>query len=243
MSVSKSPQTGGRETPSTAASLVVFAKHWTPGQTKTRLAADIGAAPAATLSRAFLSATLANIDGVADNQRLLYTPAELGAEFETLGAANAPGWAVAPQPAGDLGARMHKVLNDADTPTMLIGSDSPDLPRQALRDALDWLSASHGRFALGPSDDGGYWAVGCHGDPPPEVFDDMPWGSPEVYAETIDRLERAGQRPGVDYLVLPQWYDVDTAADLRALYVRLSQRAEDAAWLADLRSAIEPYCG
>lgn len=221
--------------------VAVFARHWTPGQTKTRLAATIGDEAAARLSREFLSSTLRQLEGVAVSLTVRFTPREKRGDFEALTASISPAWSVAPQPEGDLGTRMRQVLTSMPGAVMIVGSDSPDLPAPVLQEALQWLAERSPRLVVGPTDDGGYRAIGCHGEPPP-VFDNMPWGSETVLGETLARLEQAGWRRGVDYRLLSHWYDVDTADDLRLLHKRLQSPGPLSEHLAELRRSIEPYC-
>ena len=54
--------------------LGVFAKFWTPGSVKTRLAADIGDEPAAALYQAFVETTLRRLSSLAARQELCCWP-------------------------------------------------------------------------------------------------------------------------------------------------------------------------
>lgn len=101
---------------------------------------------------------------------------------------------------------------------VLVGSDSPDMPLSAVREAIDWLQEPgvDRRTVLGPTSDGGYWLIGVHGDLPP-IFADMPWSETSLLATTKARLDDAGWMQGTDYRLLQPWYDVDEADDLARL--------------------------
>ena len=79
-------------------------------------------------------------------------------------------------------------------------------------EAYAFLEASKKRVVLGPSRDGGYYLVGCN-QPTPEIFQGMSWSHSEVLTETQNKLASLK----VDYHLLPLWFDIDTADDLRHL--------------------------
>ena len=212
--------------------LGMFAKHWQPGTVKTRLAASIGNEAAAALHRHFVQALLDRFQNIADRHILCFAPADSADSFGQL---NLGCWTLEPQAAGDLGSRMQHYFSAAllafplplplgegrgeglatnNTPrhrTVLIGSDSPDLPRKYLAEAFDKLYDVP--VVLGPTDDGGYYLIGLSDKVPP-IFDNIPWSTPQVWPQTIARLTAAG----IPYHTLPQWYDVDDTAGLRRLH-------------------------
>ncbi len=65
---------------------------------------------------------------------------------------------------------------------------------------------------MGPSRDGGYWAIGMR-EARPALLDNMPWSTPHVASETLKRT----QTLGLTLSLLPQTFDVDEAADLETL--------------------------
>ena len=72
-------------------------------------------------------------------------------------------------------------------------------------------------MVLGPSDDGGYYLIGVR-RLYPELFDDMPWSTPQVYDETLKRTAESGLRVAS----LPAWYDVDTPAEFERLRAEMA---------------------
>jgi uncharacterized protein len=65
---------------------------------------------------------------------------------------------------------------------------------------------------LGPAEDGGYVLIGAR-RVPPRLFEGIAWGTPGVYAATVQRLEAAGCR----WRALRVLWDVDRAQDLERL--------------------------
>ena len=195
--------------------LGMFAKYWRPGAVKTRLAGAIGDVAAAEVYLRFIETLLARLGGSAVRQQLCYWPEEAAGEFHALplGA-----WQLVPQTSGDLDARMRHYFEaafaDGVERVVLIGSDSPDLPREYIAQAFEQLQ-SHA-VVLGPSDDGGYYLVGAAGGVPP-IFDGIDWSSPRVWPQTLARLSDAG----IKHFELPSWYDVDELADLQRLVAKL----------------------
>lgn len=111
---------------------------------------------------------------------------------------------------------------------VVIGSDTPALDTGLLREAFSALDVqgvqgSQGpnlRAVLGPATDGGYYLLGLSRFTA-AAFTGIPFGRAQVAAATVSALGRAG------YAVrsLPPLADVDDAADLAALTVRLKLSA------------------
>ena len=227
----------------------LLAKHWAPGKAKTRLAAKIGKPAASEAAQCFIEATLARLTTLSAERVLAFTPASEQPAFEALPQVQAGDWQLALQPdLPKLGERMRWFFDTASSEgavaALLVGSDSPDLPLDAVRKAAGWLDSSGppNRLVLGPTADGGYWLIGSRGEPAP-VFEGLPWSTPELLAATIERLETAGWRQGEDYLLIDQWYDVDTAEDLTALQQRIVERPEEDDILTQLASYIDGWLG
>lgn len=212
--------------------LGVFAKHWTPGRVKTRLAAAIGAESAAGLHRAFFETLVTRFAAVADERCVFFTPAEHREAFADL----ADGaWQLHAQCEGDLGERMAAFFRqgfEAGAERIaLIGSDSPNVPAAFIEQAFSALDEAE--VVLGPSLDGGYYLIAARGGPPP-VFDNIAWGGRDVLATTILKLAEHG----ATHKMLPVWYDVDELADLKTLAANLASDAQDGS-LAKLRMSVE----
>ncbi|MCA9213456.1 MAG: DUF2064 domain-containing protein, partial [Planctomycetales bacterium] len=120
--------------------LIVFAKHWTPGQVKTRLAASVGADAAAAIYREFIRCTTDRMAAVGNRRSVCVTPKERANEFRQV--ASEELWSISHQSAGDLGERMARAFSEClqskgKVRAVIIGSDSPDLPAEWVVDAFE----------------------------------------------------------------------------------------------------------
>lgn len=209
----------------------MFAKYWQPGKVKSRLAASIGPDRAASVQRLFVETLARRFGAVADQRQLVYSPADKRDEFRrTIGRQ----WDLEEQSAGDLGERMRRFfaagLARAER-VVLIGSDSPDLPLEYLREAFAVLTTHD--VVLGPAADGGYYLIGAARRVPP-VFDGIAWSTPDVWPQTTRQLQAAG----ITWHALPQWYDVDDKPSLQALAFRLGKQSRADRELKSLLGAL-----
>jgi rSAM/selenodomain-associated transferase 1 len=203
--------------------LAIMAKAPRPGQVKTRLCPPLDPMEAAGLARAFLLDRIEQVRGLAARRAIAYAPGDARGVFEDV----APDFELFAQQGDDLGARMaaaidhvltggagaaRPVSGHAATGAVLVGTDSPTVPRQLLADAMRYVATGDVDLVLGPSEDGGYYLIGLR-LPRPELFVDMAWSTPAVLPETLRRAEALGLRTAM----LPAWFDVDTGADLERL--------------------------
>lgn len=211
--------------------LSMFAKHWTPGQVKTRLAARIGAASAARLHEQFVWTLAARLTAVGDSRSIHYWPPDAEPDFARF----ADSWRLHPQVTGDLGARMEAFFagcfSGGCERVVLIGSDSPTLPRAILDEAFDALEEE--AVVLGPAEDGGYYLIGARERVPP-IFRGVDWGTERVWEQTTALLTRAG----IGYRELPVWFDVDRYDDLLRLSREPAEDAHCRALAADVREML-----
>jgi uncharacterized protein len=82
-------------------------------------------------------------------------------------------------------------------------------------------------MALGPASDGGYYLIGLR-TLAPELFDSIPWSTPEVLATTL----RVAQSSGLSVSLAPTWYDVDGIDDLRRVTSEKIAARRTRAWIA-----------
>src|SRR5687768_14479284 len=201
--------------PRAATLLGMLAKHWQPGRVKTRLARTLGESHAALVHALFVLALIERFKGVGERRVIAFDPPQAQRAFHTVVKGQ---WELAPQPDGDLGQRMERLLADGlqtAQRAVLIGADSPDLPVGIIEEAFAAL-AMHD-VVLGPSADGGYYLIGAARRVPP-VFQGIDWSTPEVWTQTTSRLREAG----IAWHELPPWYDVDDGEALQDLAARLS---------------------
>jgi len=90
---------------------------------------------------------------------------------------------------------------------LLVGSDCPELDAGYLASALAALD--HAQVVLGPARDGGYVLIGARAVDR-LWFAGVPWGSDQVFAATLDRLERTA----TPWRALPPLGDIDRPEDL-----------------------------
>ncbi|MBS0202696.1 MAG: TIGR04282 family arsenosugar biosynthesis glycosyltransferase [Planctomycetes bacterium] len=186
----------------------VFCKHPRPGQVKTRLAEHIGPASAVTLAAAFLDDLTLEFRNIAQRRILGYSPADSAHYFHHFSRFGYDLW---PQPEGDLGARLSaffsETLQTVDDRTVLIGSDSPTIPREYVQLAFEKLDEFD--CVVGPAMDGGYYLVGLRRCIP-QLFENIVWSGASVLHQTVQRISGLGLSLGL----LPPWYDIDDLDDL-----------------------------
>lgn len=189
--------------------ILIFAKAPVPGQVKTRLIAELGAAGAADLHAELLEDTVKRCSRAQLAPVLLYcAPNTLHPVFIALSERyRIP---LLPQVEGDLGQRMgsavQQVLSDA-AHVLLVGTDAPPLQPVEMRQALQAMEQSDA--VMIPAEDGGYVLLGLKRYVA-DLFDDMPWGTSRVADITRSRAVAAG----LDLCELPALWDVDRVEDL-----------------------------
>ena len=204
--------------------IVIMAKAPRAGEAKTRLAPPLAPEEAARLAACLFADTvsLALRTGAAA-VAVAYAPADGRAALEPHAGAEPLLWLG--QEGEGLGARLSTAAERASSlglgPLVLVGADSPTLPPAYLASALEGLAGGGADVALGPTEDGGYYAVGMRA-PARGLFDAVEWSTPRAYAQTAANAARLGLR----LLELPRWYDVDTPADLQRLRAELSADEE-----------------
>jgi uncharacterized protein len=188
------------------AALVVVAKAPVAGQSKTRLCPPLEPEQAATLAEAALADTL---------QAVAWTP---GAMRRVLVLDGAPGpwlpdgFEVVAQRGDGLGERLAHAVADVGAPLLMVGMDTPQVTRAQLAAALERLGDPAVDAVLGPTPDGGYWAIGL-ATADPAVFDGVPMSSDRTAAAQYVRLEELGLRTAT----LETLRDVDTFEDAAAV--------------------------
>ncbi|MCP4704123.1 MAG: glycosyltransferase, partial [candidate division Zixibacteria bacterium] len=193
------------------ASLVVLVKYPQNGRVKTRLASQIGEDHATILYRNFVEICLARFTQIEHLDCTVYfdPPEEEHAFRRWLG--DKPSYL--PQSSGDLGERLRYAMDHQlkeYSRVIAVGSDSPDLPMDYISQAITSLAQND--CTIGPTDDGGYYLIGLS-TPAFEIFDNIPWSTDNVKQSTLDKAKESE----LSVHLLPSWYDVDKAKDLRRL--------------------------
>lgn len=211
--------------PATAA-IGIMCKAPQPGQTKTRLAASLGAIVAANLSACFLRDVAAAIEAVPERLGRrgygVYAPA--GAE-ETLRALFPATFGLLLQIGDDFGRVLsgaaESLLAAGHDCVLLVNGDSPTLPPALLAEAINLLRRPGDRAVLGPATDGGYYLIGLK-KTHPRLFADIAWGSSSVAQRTRERASEIG----LPMAELREWYDIDDAEAFGWLTMELAGRSE-----------------
>ncbi len=187
--------------------MIVFAKAPVPGRVKTRLLPVLTAVEAAELHR-----------------RMVFEAWTLSASFRPHAAVElhtdepTAAWPEAHprrlQAQGGLGSRMLAALTaglaSGHGRCLILGSDAPGLPRDHLQHLLD----STADVALGPCEDGGYYAISCR-RVTPTMFDGVRWSTADALSDT----ERAATSSGLLVERGLPWFDIDVPEDLARLGV------------------------
>jgi rSAM/selenodomain-associated transferase 1 len=194
--------------------LLIFTKSPVAGMVKTRLSPPLSPEAAAALYRCMLVDTLAHTAALGDLQRFIFFAGQPGDAAQLRGLA--PDALVCPQEGSDLGERLHAAFSTVFAAgyaaAAVVGSDAPHLPPFLINEAFARLVREDVDAVCGPSSDGGYYLLAMK-RLQPTLLTDIPWGSERVLAASLARAASAGLR--ID--LLPEWYDLDTPADLKRL--------------------------
>jgi glycosyltransferase A (GT-A) superfamily protein (DUF2064 family) len=192
--------------------ILIVAKAPVPGHAKTRLGPQLTPQQAATLAAAALLDTLDAALAVSTASVVVALTGSLReAPAGRQIAMSLRGCRVIGQRGSTFGERLaHAHLDAAGPlgPILQIGMDTPqvtpDLLRQSIFTLQDGVDA-----ALGPAEDGGWWALALREARHARVLAGVPMSTPETHRHTASALSAAG----LVIAPLPTLVDVDTAAD------------------------------
>lgn len=193
--------------------LILFARFPVAGKVKTRLIPALGAEGAAALHRRLVLRTLRTAYALCQSQNV-----ELEIRFAGDGANEmqhwlGDGWLCRPQCEGDLGQRMAGAFTDSfregSPATVIIGSDCPSLTPEIMAAAFESLKTN--TVVFGPATDGGYYLIGLT-KLVSELFHGVAWGTETVLAQSLQILERIGNKPAL----LQPLDDLDRPEDVAA---------------------------
>ena len=190
--------------------VVYFAKSPRPGLVKTRLCPPLTPGEAAGLYRAFVTACAVPVPGT---RTLVY-----GWPADDLGALSGllPGGVeLRPQRGADLWERLwscvEELLSEGHAPVLVRNTDSPDLPVERVLEALE--RSRRGRVVLGPDLRGGFYLIAV-AEPCRALLEGLPEGDDTV----LERARARARELGLEVVELTPERDVDTFADLLALW-------------------------
>ena len=191
--------------------LAVMLKAPREGEVKTRLVPPLTAKEAATLYRAFIKDTLSNLSRLKDIALYaFFTPFDGKADIADIMPQEI---SLIPQKDGDLGERIYGVFeclfNVGHKKVAIMGSDSPDIPREYIETAFSILKESPESLVLGPATDGGYYLIAM--DMLMKApFEGIGWSTKTVLEDTIKNVAASG----IIVKLLPEWHDIDRPEDL-----------------------------
>jgi len=192
------------------AMITILTKSPEPGRVKTRLASDIGADAAAEVHTHLALHTIKLAQSTGLEVKVAIDGDLAGPFAQQL---RTDGVKTTPQVQGSLGDRLKHALSSPGR-QMALGSDCVTFDPQWLIEAAQCSAP----VALGPADDGGYWAIAIDNataNLTDLAFNDMPWSSTVLFERTVARLHASR----IEVSILPEAYDVDTLEDLQRLIV------------------------
>jgi rSAM/selenodomain-associated transferase 1 len=219
----------------------VMARAPLAGRCKTRLLVAHGADWVADLYAAMLRDTLDGLQSVTADEYIVFVapvPPAPGEEsdadartqlaFDVLARHVPAPWELVAQRGEDLGARVEGALGvmfeRGAAYALLSGSDAPSVPMEPLVGAFaDDALVTNREVLVGPSEDGGYYAIGMS-RLEPRLVREIPWSTPAVMETTRLRCRELG----VTLRELPSWYDVDEPSDVMKLLDELKKHPDRA---------------
>ena len=211
---------------------LIAAREPVPGMTKTRLGAAIGMERAAALYAAFLVDLATRFTPRAGEDwgfdvGWAYTPAEVDFAGVLTGiGCDPPGPDVVfvPQHGDGWDVRQANLMRwgheHGYARTVLVGSDSPQLPLATMHEAFAALLDCD--VAMGHTLDGGYYLIGMRG------YHDVLTGVPMSTASAAEALTARIAEQGLRLALLPPTFDVDIQEDLDHLRSALAPDGADA---------------
>ena len=214
--------------------LAVMTKAPQAGRVKTRLVPPLTPEEAAELNKCFLRDTAAAISSVCGERKrdfeteagasyveaatvargiAVYTPIGAESAYNDILPAD---FSLLPQRGDKFGERLYFAVEDlfdcGFESVCLIDSDSPTVPSENFRQAVELLSMSEDGVVLGPTDDGGYYLIGVK-KPHRHLFDQIDWSTERVLIQTMQRATEMA----LELKLLPTGYDVDDGLSLQRL--------------------------
>ena len=200
---------------------ILFARTPVPGRVKSRLFDRLTPEQACRLHCACVSDMAALLDqSLPESSKWLFFSDGPIPQSCSWGLHVPPTFRCTVQEGNTLGDRMGnafaRALAGGAQRVVIFGSDSPTLPAAFVRQAFASLSSTD--LVVGPTEDGGYYLIGCRRFDP-GLFENVEWSTPRVFAQTQANAERLGYR----IAVLPPWFDLDAWKDVERLLAEARQ--------------------
>jgi rSAM/selenodomain-associated transferase 1 len=178
--------------------VIVMTKAPVPGVAKTRLCPPCNHHQAAVIAEASLVQTLDAVAAARVERRVV---ALAGGPLRL-----PPGFEMLKQRGVGLAERLAHAFDRVGGPAVLIGMDTPQITPEAIELALDALD--HADAAIGPTYDGGYWAISLR-SPDRRVFTGVLMSTTSTFRHQMERLHALG----MTCRRLPRLRDVDFFTD------------------------------
>lgn len=189
--------------------IILFCKAPHPGQVKTRLIPTLSPEQACEVHIELSLKTLQRATQAGLCPVQLWCAPSTEHLFFTEAANNFP-ITLRQQQGNTLGERMHHAFCNAlknHRRVLLMGCDCPSLTSHDLHEAL--VALQDNAVVLAPAEDGGYVLIGLN-QAQPTLFENMPWGTSQVLAQTRQQLLAFS----LNHHELKLQWDVDTPEDL-----------------------------
>ncbi len=191
----------------TEGKLIIFLKNPELGKVKTRLAQQVGEEDALAIYFTLIRNTREVTDQVPQDKAVYYSRyVDREDHWDN------DRYSKHLQQGENVGERMlraiSEVLNDGYRKAVLIGTDIYGLRPDIIERAFAILDEKD--VAIGPARDGGYYLIGLK-QAIPSLFDLKYWSNPNVFSETVKRIEAAG----LTYAKTELLKDIDEADDLK----------------------------
>jgi len=188
--------------------IILFCRTPILGDVKKRIAATVGDQSALKIYSFLLNKTLKTLEKIPTPKSIFFHGSDKS-NFKDL-SENFP---LIEQQGKNMGERMYHALKSSEDfghlKNVLVGADIPDLETEDLILALKKLEKND--LVIGPAADGGYYLIGGK-KIRKEVFEDIPWGSSEVFAKTMNKAKTLGLKVEIG----SYRKDIDTREDALA---------------------------
>jgi rSAM/selenodomain-associated transferase 1 len=158
--------------------LIIFVKYPLAGSVKTRLAKDIGNENAVSFYKKCINALVEEHSNAPYD--VIYAINSAEHDWSDYIESNQ----MIVQANGSLTEKLSDVFEKVDSPTIVIGSDLPDLNQDDILQAFESLKKND--CVIGPAKDGGYYLIGMKKYY--EVFDGIDWSTEKVFEQTMKQL-------------------------------------------------------
>ena len=200
--------------------IVAFAKDPDNVQVKTRLSSFFNRPQRNRIYEALLNGCLKQLSGLVDCKLYLACfPSSRSAFFTNLEMLY--GFNLLDQKGKDLGERLENCFSElleTHKRVIIFGTDVALLPLQEISTCIE--SDTNRDILIGPSLDGGYFAIGKNSDINCSIFENVIWGSENVLAQTRENCSKNNLK--IHYLKTVR--DIDTDHDLKALKKELLEQ-------------------